>query len=194
MSLFDNIPWDNILTVLSLLGGGYGLRRYIDWRQNTETFESRQRTLGQDLQGKKFTDGQGMYKIEQIDYVEENTSRRYHLKKWIPVIRELQGATTITVCSIGAHTREYVWEEEHGREDFNKYLCQVCNEDYPSVEYKKMESVTGNPSSIGPTKEIQLKVHSLDSNEIAKTVEKIPAFHTYYFNNYPGNVRFRDKK
>lgn len=165
----------------------YGLVRwYLPWLQGTESIDERRSTISEDLETKDFGKIGDVYAVDQIDYIEEKTGCFYRLLKLTP-FRVFRGWTTLRVSLVDAVSRPYVWREDDFGEDFNSYLQNVRDEQYPDVEViepdMKEGAFSGSPF-------VRLRINSLDPTELTKVIEQIPKFHEFYFENYPGDGRF----
>lgn len=183
----------SLIGLVSLGGLLATAKWYVDWLQATDSKADIQVRLEQELVGKEFHQGTDTFFIKQLNYIDEYHSILYKFRKYIPLVRAVKGQTVLEIQSKNWESREYIWdtEDEYGI-DFATYLRDVRQDDYPRVAVENVESLMNELGFL--VTRVRLKIDSVDSSQLIKTIEKVPSFHEYYFENFPGDSRYRSKR
>jgi len=151
---------------------------YVSWLGNvTEAPRERQDRIRDYIEEREFSSGEIKFQVESVTF-SEIQSYRYKLRKLVPIARDLNGETSVTLCSDGGEIS--IRADGFGPTEYLSDTLRTNNRlvsDHPNFECEQ--------DFVGRDK-VRLHIESWDESKILELLESMPTYLHEMLHNYPG--------
>jgi len=155
---------------------------YATWLGSvTEAPRERQDRIRENIDEREFSSGEIGFQVECVTF-SENQSYRYKLRKFVPIARELDGVTIVTLRSDGGEIS--IRADGFGPTEYLSGALKTNNRlgsGHPDFECEQ---------DFAESDKVKLHIESWDESEILELLEDVPSHLHETLNNYPGSSEY----